>query len=147
MVTETNIKKILQSALDLGASYADIRVKDILKEHLCYENGVLTDASKKRSHGYGVRVYVDGSMGFAASNNFEQMEDTVKNAYEIALASRTLQSQRITLTEKSTTQESYKSNNPASTFLADTRKCRTSDRAGSRTWERSCFCRQELPRA
>ena len=109
MSLESNIKKVLQGALDMGASYADVRVKDILKEHLCYENGVLTDSSTDRSYGYGFRVYVDGSMGFAASNNFNCMEETVKQAYEIALASRTMQSQRIELTEKSAAQGSYRS--------------------------------------
>ena len=109
MITETSIKKVLQGALDLGASYADIRVKDILKENLCYENGVLTNSSTNRSHGYGVRVFVDGSMGFAASSTFDQMEETVKKAYEIALASRTLQSQKINLTKKSAAKGSYRS--------------------------------------
>ena len=117
MITETNIKKVLQKALDLGASYADIRVKDILKEHLSYENGVLTDSSTNRSYGYGVRVYVDGSMGFAASSNFDQMEETVSKAYEIALASRTLQSQSINLTEKSAALGSYKSPMEKDPFL------------------------------
>ena len=100
MTTKSNIEKVLQIATDMGASYADIRLKDIQREHLCYENGALTNASVNRSMGYGIRVYADGSMGFAASNDFDQMEKTVRQAYEIAMASRTMQSQKIVLTEK-----------------------------------------------
>ena len=107
MEIKTDIKRVLQDALDMGASYADIRVKDICREYLCYENGALTDATKNRSYGYGIRVYVDGSMGFAASNDFDCMDEIVKQAYEIALASRTMQSEKITLTEKDVAQKSF----------------------------------------
>jgi len=117
MITETNIKKVLQSALDMGASYADVRLKDIRKENLCYENGSLTDASTNRSRGYGVRVYVDGSMGFAASCDFDRMDETVKKAYEIALASRTMQSQKITLTEKNAAQGKFPAQMEKDPFL------------------------------
>jgi len=122
MTTKTDISKVLQGALDMGASYADIRFKDINREHLCYENGILTNAVTTRSRGYGVRVYVDGSMGFAASNDFSNIDGTVKQAYDIALASRTMQSQKITLTEKDAAQGSYKTaveKNPFQTPLSE----------------------------
>ena len=107
MEIRSNIEKALQGALDLGASYADLRLKDIRMEHLCLEKGALTDASTDRSRGYGVRVYVGGSMGFAASNDLSHIEQTVRQAYDIALASLTMQSQKIILAEKDAAQGRY----------------------------------------
>ena len=109
MEIKTKITEAMQKARDLGAEYADIRFKDIQIEELGLENGVLTNASTNRSRGYGIRVYVDGSMGFAASNNLNCMNDIAKEAYNIALTSRTMQSQKIKLTEKEAAKGSYNS--------------------------------------
>ena len=100
MEVKTMLAGAMQCARELGAEYADVRFKDILKEHLVLENGVLIDATTDRSCGYGIRVYLDGSMGFAASNDLGRMNETAREAYEIALASLTMQSEKIKLSEK-----------------------------------------------
>ena len=94
------LTQAMANAKTLGADYADIRLKDIRMESLGVENGALSATVTNRSQGYGVRVYVDGSMGFAAAADLEQLDDTVREAYAIAKASLTLQAQKARLAPK-----------------------------------------------
>ena len=48
-----------------GASYADIRIGEVLDEHLTVKKGVLDDVSLLQTSGFGVRVIVKGAWGFA----------------------------------------------------------------------------------
>ena len=82
-----NLQEALAYIKELGVDYGDIRIKDILTEQIKMENGKLTDLKNCRSRGAGVRVYVDGKMGFAASSNISNLKDTVKLAYDTALTS------------------------------------------------------------
>jgi len=88
------IKAAMEHAKTLGVDFADIRYKDIRTQTLQVGTGELTKAQTERSVGYGVRVYIDGAMGFAASSDLAKMQETVQTAYETAKASLNL------LTEK-----------------------------------------------
>jgi len=94
------LAQAMQEAKRLGADYADIRLKDIRSESISVENGTLSAAATNRSQGYGVRVYVDGSMGFAASGDMDKLCETVKEAHATAKASLTLQAQKAQLSAK-----------------------------------------------
>ena len=105
------MKEMIQSAMEyaksLGAGFCDLRYKDIHIEDIEVENSTLVKAEKKRSLGYGVRVYVDGAMGFAASSDPTQMNTVVKQAYEIARASLTLLAEKAKLDKKEAVQATY----------------------------------------
>jgi len=101
------LAQAMQKAKSLGADYADIRLKDIQMETLAMENGILAAAMTDRSQGYGVRVYVDGAMGFAASQELSDLEETVQEAYRIAKASLTLQASKAQLSAKEPAVGSY----------------------------------------
>ena len=103
------LKKALDYAKSLGVSYADIRFKDIQSERLVVENGSLANTSVSRSLGYGIRVYLDGSLGFAASNDLTKLLETAKEAYDIAKASLTLQGDKIQLDSKQPAHDKYAS--------------------------------------
>jgi len=105
--TKENLAQAMAKAKSLGADYADIRLKDIRTESIAVENGALSAALTNRSQGYGVRVYVDGSMGFAASGDMDKLTQTVEEAYAIAKASLTLQAQKIVLAAKDPAQGTY----------------------------------------
>ena len=94
------LSQAMAEAKRLGADYADIRVKDIRIESISVENGALSAAVTNRSQGYGIRVYVDGSMGFAASGDMDKLDATVREAYATAKASLTLQAAKIKLADK-----------------------------------------------
>ena len=100
MATKEKLTQAMQKAKSLGADYADIRFKDVHMESIAVENGALAAAMTTRSQGYGVRVYVDGSMGFAASADLNQLDQTVQEAVKTAKASLTLQAQKVQLSPK-----------------------------------------------
>jgi len=101
------LTKAMKHAKTLGADYADIRFKDIKFETFMMENSQLVSADTDRSQGFGIRVYVDGAMGFAASNNPAGMNDVVKQAFEIAKSSLSLLSEKAELDTKKAVRESY----------------------------------------
>jgi len=94
------LTQAMQEAKRLGADYADIRLKDIRSESVSVENGALSAAVTNRSQGYGIRVYVQGSMGFAACGDMDKLVETTQEAYATAKASLTLQAQKAQLSAK-----------------------------------------------
>ena len=99
-IIKDKLTQAMQEAKCLGADYADIRLKDIRTESIAVENGNLSAAVTNRSRGYGIRVYVDGSMGFAAGGDMDKLIQTVAEAYATAKASLKLQAQKARLSAK-----------------------------------------------
>jgi len=101
------IQSAMQQAKNLGADFADLRLKDIRIENIRVETGQVVAASTERSQGYGIRVYVQGAMGFAASNDLAKMNETVQTAYDIAKASLTLLAEKAELDSKKPVEAHY----------------------------------------
>jgi len=98
----------LNTARQLGATYADVRVVDERSRALSTKNGKIGTASDARSQGFNVRVLVDGAWGFAASANPERksVESTTARAVEIAKASAKVKQSEVSLVpEKPVTAE------------------------------------------
>jgi TldD protein len=98
----------LNTATQLGATYADVRVVDERSRALSTKNGKIGTASDARSQGFNVRVLVDGAWGFAASANPERksVESTTARAVEIAKASAKVKQTEVSLVpEKAVTAE------------------------------------------
>jgi TldD protein len=66
----------LKEAQRRGASYADIRISEILNENLTVRNGEPESANLTHAKGFGVRVIVDGGWGFTGSVDIEKKEVT-----------------------------------------------------------------------
>ena len=105
---KAQIQQVLKYLQDKGASYGDIRVNEILQENIATENLKVQTLGTSTSYGYGVRVFLDGSMGFAASQDFDQMQATADRALAIARASRLVQKQPLVLAEKPVINDHYK---------------------------------------
>lgn len=101
------INKELQFLKNVGVDYGDIRVVDTITENISTENQKVKNISNSRSKGFGVRVIIDGSLGFASSQNFNQLHETVVKAVEISKSSRTLQKEKIKLSERETFVDHY----------------------------------------
>lgn len=106
---EKQIKDALQLATRLGASFADIRYKDIKFENLAVESGKVSGVSVESTRGFGVRVYTGGAMGFAASSSLDDIEAVVHQAYNIACASQALNGTPQYLAPKEVVQDAYAS--------------------------------------
>jgi len=87
------MKQIADWALDTankrGATYADSRIVDDRHRALATKNGKVGQAASSESLGIGVRVLVDESWGFAASDSLarEAVDEAAARAVEIARAS------------------------------------------------------------
>jgi len=90
-----------------GADYGDIRMKAIIIEHIKTENGQVTNLSTSRSRGAGIRVYVNGAMGFAATSDIKNLNETVQLAYDTAIASAALLRNKVKLSFKDAVQAEY----------------------------------------
>ncbi len=79
----------LNAAAQRGASYCDLRVVDERDRMLDTKNGAVGHASEGESLGVGIRVVVNGSWGFAATEELtrEGVERAAAQAVEIARAS------------------------------------------------------------
>jgi len=89
----------IDTAVKLGASYADIRIIEKKREDLLVRNGQIAELDLSEDLGFGVRVIVDGAWGFASSArvNGEEINRIVGLAVRIAKASATLKSENVRL--------------------------------------------------
>jgi TldD protein len=87
----------LSTAKKLGASYADMRVCRYLRESVNAREERVESISSSVDSGFGVRVLVDGTWGFASSHRVTQpqVEATTRLAVEIARANGMIQKQRV----------------------------------------------------
>src|SRR6185295_3658159 len=92
----------LDTAVQLGASYADVRVVRRLDESITVKTGRVEGVASGESEGFGIRVLVDGAWGFASSSDLSTAEaDRVAGeAVRIARASATALRNRVQLDER-----------------------------------------------
>ncbi len=83
-----DLEELVSKAERLGASYVDARYQDRLYELIIIDNGVVREYSVNRRCGVGLRVVVDGYMGFASTNilSRKSLDKLVEHAFSIARA-------------------------------------------------------------
>ena len=89
----------LNAAQVKGAGYADVRLNQRVQQNLVVKNGELAASTDESTQGFGVRVVVDGSWGFASSARLQESEITevVDRAVRIAKASARVRAERVDL--------------------------------------------------
>ncbi len=89
---EDILRKGLELAQQLGASYADIRVTRRDTERISVRNGGVESLNRGGNEGFGVRVLKDGAWGFAATPIMQEgdlerkLARTTQRAIEVAQA-------------------------------------------------------------
>jgi TldD protein len=99
-VNKTNLADAaLATAKRLGASYADIRINRYRLEAISTRERQVMNVSSGQNFGFGVRVLVDGTWGFAASPlvTAEEVQRVTKEAIDIAKANSAFQRRKIEL--------------------------------------------------
>jgi len=78
--------EVVRLAERFGAEYAEARVQDYLYEVVRFDSGVLREYSVDRRKGVGLRVSVNGYLGFAYTNDVSRqgLEELVKRAVAAA---------------------------------------------------------------
>src|SRR5262249_4382308 len=94
----------LNIAMLKGARYADIRVIDRREQVVSVKNGNVDGIGDQESQGFGVRVLVGDSWGFASSAYLDkpEIERVTSLAIQIAKASARVPGQRVDLGERMT---------------------------------------------
>ena len=85
-IKNLELEKILDRAVDLGASYADTRYQYYDYELITVENKALKSYSSRRLNGVGIRVAIKGAVGYASTSDLSQnsLEKTLHNAIKAA---------------------------------------------------------------
>jgi len=78
--------RALETARLRGASYADVRVEDGRSERVEVRGGAVAALADRSSIGYGVRAFVDGAWGFAASADLADAAVDAVAARAVAIA-------------------------------------------------------------
>ena len=102
-------ERSLDTAVQLGASYADVRVVRRRDESIAIKTGRVEGVASGESEGFGVRVIVDGGWGFASSSILTAAEaDRVAGeAVRIARASATALRDRVRLDDRAPAHGTY----------------------------------------
>ena len=89
----------LSSAVDTGASYADLRIHAVTTEIVQLRDGELENAVVNREIGLAVRVIVDGTWGFASNAELDPAiaAETARRAVRVAATLAPLNAERIEL--------------------------------------------------
>jgi TldD protein len=89
----------LETAKRLGASYADIRINRYRFESIATREQQVQNVSRTDSLGFGVRVLVKGTWGFAASGviTADEARRVAQTAVDIARANAAVQRKPVTL--------------------------------------------------
>lgn len=99
--------QIMTLLKEQGVEYADIRVNEIVTESISTENMKVQRMSTGRTRGYGIRVFLNGSMGFSSSQDFDDMQTTAFEALRIAKASQIAQNKPVILAKKPIVVDTY----------------------------------------
>ncbi len=102
----------LETAKKLGATYADIRISRYRLENISTRERQVTNVSSGQNFGFGVRVLVKGTWGFAASPivTMDEVLRFTKDAIAIAKANSAIQRRKIELVPTPKVTATWKSN-------------------------------------
>ncbi|NHJ47717.1 MAG: TldD/PmbA family protein [Asgard group archaeon] len=79
-------KKLIDKALKQGASYADLRYQVYTNEEIRVENKALEGYSSRNFAGVGIKVVVNGSIGFASTSDLTKpkIDEMLNSALKLA---------------------------------------------------------------
>lgn len=100
---------VLETARKNGASYADIRMGEILDEHVTVKKGLPDEVSLRQAGGLGIRVLLRGAWGFAGSvfTTKKEAVETAQTAVSIAKASSKTKKEPAKLAPVKTRKDKY----------------------------------------
>src|SRR5687768_7337979 len=89
----------LQEARKAGATYADVRIGRYLSQAIAARESRIQNISNNESYGVGIRVIVNGTWGFAATNEVtkEGIQSCARRAAALAKANARLQKEPVQL--------------------------------------------------
>jgi TldD protein len=106
---EEEARLAIEQALKSGAQYAEARVQRDIAHTFTLKNGTAEPITTTRKLGIGIRVIVDGSMGFASTNSLEsaQIRSSSETAVSTAKAAARLVSTPIRLAPEKSFEDNW----------------------------------------
>ena len=103
------LRGAVEHATKLGASYADIRLLNLVTENIQVKNGTVEAITSRETMGFGIRVIANGSWGFASSSQVDEneMKRIADLAVQIAKASSTLKKDDVVLADTEIHRDRY----------------------------------------
>ncbi len=100
---------VVRKGLQLGASYVEARIQSDIENTYSLKNGVPDTFQLSRTVGIGVRILVNGTLGFASTDKLtkDSVYDVVKLAYNMAHSSSHLVKRPVRLSPEKTIQTSW----------------------------------------
>jgi TldD protein len=99
----------VEHALSQGAGYAEARVQRNSSRTLTLKNGLAEPVTIGRKLGVGIRVIVDGALGFASTNklNAEEIRTAAQSAVRTARASKRLVAHPIQMSQEKSREDKW----------------------------------------
>ena len=90
---------IIDKASGMGAEYVEARVQMDLRESILMKNGILEASEFEENKGVGIRILVNGSLGFASTNILRKkdIEKALKRAFKIAKSTSKIIKRKISM--------------------------------------------------
>lgn len=106
------VKLCVDFARDNGASYSEARLISTTEEGYILKNGTPESSIFSQSSGIGVRVIVDGALGFLAINKFDkdEVKKKIKEIIKIAEVSSRLNKIPVELSKEKAFKDSWEAN-------------------------------------
>ncbi|HEX9595082.1 MAG TPA: TldD/PmbA family protein [Candidatus Saccharimonadales bacterium] len=111
----------LAEAKKLKASYADFRFERLRRQNISLRDARVENVLNDNDIGYAVRLIVDGAWGFASSSDLSlsAVKRAVKDAVQLAKASRALTNERVELAPEPSYNDTYVSDYEINPFEVD----------------------------
>ena len=90
-----------------GVDHADVRSVDTTEDRITTQDGAVEVSYSSRSRGYGIRVYADGGVGFASSQDLSAIKETALRALEAAQATSRVRREPIVYSSETPRTEEY----------------------------------------
>ncbi len=85
-LTYPDLESLIKYGEEKGVEYIDIRYQESLYELITIDNGVVRSFNTSITRGIGIRVFIDGYVGYASTNklDLEVLKNTVERAIKVA---------------------------------------------------------------
>ncbi|MGQ4832937.1 MAG: metallopeptidase TldD-related protein [Candidatus Asgardarchaeia archaeon] len=109
---EDELQKIVEYGIKLGADFVDLRLQSLETTKITLNNRKIEVSSSGIEQGVGIRVFVNGAMGFATSSTLDEQTifDAVKTAYKMAKISSEYVKIKVPLAEVKIVNDTVKAN-------------------------------------
>ena len=99
----------IDRGLSLGAEFVETRIHKVSTESLVYKNGELQPISQYVEEGLGIRILVDGTLGFCAINTLSEtaITEIVEKLYKITSASHKINKNEINFADENSVDIEY----------------------------------------